>query len=136
MTFQVGQTYRRRDIHRLFGGQQQGGISTPASHPFILLFMADTGKDYGYNDGFAADGTLYYVGEGQEGDQVFLRGNQAIRDHAASGKDLHVFRYVASGMVEYIGQYVYTGHSFRDAPDVHGNIRKTIVFQLKPIGLT
>ena len=34
--FEIGKIYSRRtDIHARFGGQQQGGISTPASAPII-----------------------------------------------------------------------------------------------------
>jgi hypothetical protein len=40
--YELGRTYsRRKDIHGKFGGQQQGGISTPADIPFIFLFTGD-----------------------------------------------------------------------------------------------
>jgi 5-methylcytosine-specific restriction protein A len=46
------QTYnRRRDIHAVYGGQQQGGICTPSDHPVIFLFT------YGYGDGWTDDGS-------------------------------------------------------------------------------
>ncbi|QIG49485.1 hypothetical protein G5V57_18280 [Nordella sp. HKS 07] len=32
------QIIRRRDLHDQLSGQSQGGISTPADHPIILLF--------------------------------------------------------------------------------------------------
>ena len=32
---------RKKDIHERFGGQQQGGISTPANHPFVFIFTGD-----------------------------------------------------------------------------------------------
>jgi len=35
------QIYRRRDLHHQFGGQQQGGVSTPARFPIILLFRGE-----------------------------------------------------------------------------------------------
>jgi 5-methylcytosine-specific restriction protein A len=50
--FQVGRVYsRRNDIHAEFGGQQQGGISTPDGAPFIFLFTGEMGEQYGYEDG-------------------------------------------------------------------------------------
>ena len=46
--FDVGKIYdRQRDIHSRFKGQQQGGISTPADCPFIILFTGETGEQYG-----------------------------------------------------------------------------------------
>src|ERR1039458_2281507 len=89
--FESGRTYSRRaDIHAVLGGQQQGGISTPAA-PFIFLFTGRQGTAYGYHDGMNADGTVEYTGEGQTGDMEFIRGNHAIRDHAQNGKDLLLF---------------------------------------------
>jgi hypothetical protein len=50
--FKVGSLYKRKDIHDIYGGQRQGGISTPANYPFIFLFSSERGKDYGYQDGW------------------------------------------------------------------------------------
>ncbi len=37
--FEVGRVYNRRlEIHEPYGGQRQGGISTPRDWPFIFLF--------------------------------------------------------------------------------------------------
>jgi len=66
--FEGGQIYRRRDLHAQFGGQNQGGISTPSSHPMILIFTGDTGAQYGYHDGWDEDGSFRYTGEGQVDD--------------------------------------------------------------------
>jgi 5-methylcytosine-specific restriction protein A len=70
--FVPGQIYRRRDLHHQFGGQQQGGISTPSRFPIILLFTGDSGARYGYHDGWQADGLFLYTGEGQRGDMHFV----------------------------------------------------------------
>ncbi len=76
--FEPGQTYnRRQDIHDRFGGQRQGGISTPSAHPLIFLFTGETGTTYGYRDEFRPDGTFWYTGEGQTGAMVMQRGNLA-----------------------------------------------------------
>jgi uncharacterized membrane protein YraQ (UPF0718 family) len=37
IVFSPGRMYRRRELHEKFGGQRQGGISTPAKAPFIFL---------------------------------------------------------------------------------------------------
>ena len=63
--FQVGQTYhRQKDIHDAYGGQRQGGISTPSGHPYVFLFTGDSGTQYGSRDEFRPDGTFWYTGEG------------------------------------------------------------------------
>lgn len=129
--FEIGKRYRRRELHERFGGQTQGGISTPAAHPLILLFTGESGEQYGYKDGWTADGTFSYTGEGQSGDMQFIRGNAAIRDHAKTGKDLHLFEAVGGGMVRYLGQMVYGGHQLvSDQPDLGGNSRIAIQFHL------
>jgi 5-methylcytosine-specific restriction enzyme A len=62
--FVQGQIYRRRDLHNRFGGQQQGGISTPTSASIILLFTRQAGEQYGYRDDWTHDGIFLYTGEG------------------------------------------------------------------------
>jgi hypothetical protein len=40
--FEVGRVYNRRlEIHQPYGGQRQGGISTPRDWPFIFLFTGE-----------------------------------------------------------------------------------------------
>ena len=133
--FEAGKIYRRRDIHNSFGGSRQSGISPSASHKLVLLFTGDTGEQYGYNDGWSSDGTFRYSGEGQTGDMGFTRGNKAIRDHAESGKELHLFERVGTGNVRYIGQMEYVGHDIVSrVQDRDKGLRSAIVFRLVPIG--
>ena len=80
--FEVGHEYRRRDLHAQYGGQGQGGISTPRSQPIILLFTSGRGEEHGYTDYWLDPDTLVYTGEGRYGDMVFVHGNVVIRDHA------------------------------------------------------
>lgn len=97
--FVVRQSYKRRvDIHERFGGQQQGGISTPARIPGIFIFTGHGAGIIGYKDRYLPDGTLRYTGQGQTGDMRMISGNAAIRDHAAQGKDLLVFSQQAKGI--------------------------------------
>jgi len=130
--FKVGKIYKRKeDIHIPLGGQRQGGISTPAKHPIVLLFTGDTGVEYGYEDRFQGDGTFWYTGEGQVGDMEMLRGNAAIRDHAKNGKRLHLFEYVEKGKVRYIGEARYLDYHSATRPDQRGSLRNAFVFQLE-----
>ena len=59
------QHYRRAALHDCYGGQRQGGISTPAQSPIILLFSSPRGADFGYRDGQTSEGLYLYTGEGQ-----------------------------------------------------------------------
>jgi 5-methylcytosine-specific restriction endonuclease McrA len=128
--FVQNREYRRIDLHKQFGGQGQGGISTPRMYPLILLFTGDVGELYGYADGWTKEGLFLYVGEGQRGDMQFVRGNAAIRDHDVDGKDLHLFSYVRKGFVHYVGQMVCIGTHDKEGLDAKGNIRRMIVFEL------
>ena len=131
--FVPGQVYRRRDLHDHYGGQQQGGISTPSRHNLIFLFTGDAGQQHGYHDQWSADEIFLYTGEGQKGDMQYVSGNRAIRDHARDGKDLHLFKQDRKAYVRYIGQMVCTGSHYENAPDTDDVLRKAIVFELTPI---
>jgi 5-methylcytosine-specific restriction protein A len=131
--FTVGETYRRRDLHEKYGGQMQGGISTPAGQDFIMLFTSTTGEQYGYKDGWSGSNLFLYTGEGQQGDMTFARGNLAIRDHLTNKKVLHLFEYTKTGFVQYVGEMMYRGFQYRRGPDINGNQRQLIVFELTPV---
>src|SRR5215203_1083022 len=67
--FEVGRVYNRRlDIHTRFGGQQQGGIITPADHTLVIIITGEEGLEHGYADRYRDDGVFEYFGEGQIGD--------------------------------------------------------------------
>jgi len=84
--FVTGEVYSRRELHERYGGQRQGGISSPSKWPIIMLFTGGQGAQYGYEDGWTADGSFAYTGEGQQGDMQFVRGNRAVRDHVANAE--------------------------------------------------
>ncbi len=131
--FTKGREYRRRDLHRLYGGQEQRGISTPSDHRLIFLFSSSRGTEYGYKDGWTEQGTYLYTGEGQRGDMVLQRGNAAIHDHMKNDKELHLFEASRAGFVIYVGEMAYQSMSYRSGPDITGQQRKIIVFELKPV---
>ena len=110
MEFEVGEVYnRRRAVHGRYGGQPQGGMSTPKDHPVIFLFTGEGGAEHGYRDEFKPDGTYHYTGEGQRGDMSFVRSNRALRDHQADGKRVHLFEAIGGGDVRYVGEVTYLG---------------------------
>lgn len=129
--FEAGVVYNRReDLHGPYGGQEQGGISTPADHPFIFLFTGDTGSEFGYRDEFRPDGIYWYTGEGQEGDMEMVRGNKAIRDHQANNKELYLFESLGSGEVRCVGRATYLDHHHEKRPDKNDQMRSAITFEL------
>lgn len=129
LSFVIGETYRRRSLHELYGGQNQGGISTPRSVSAIFLFTSDSGRQYGYSDGFQSDGLFWYTGEGQKGNMRMVRGNRAILRHEEEGREIHLFESVSQG-VHYLGRAVYLSHSWVTALDLEGKPREAIVFKL------
>lgn len=128
--FVVGRVYRRRWLHDAYGGQRQGGISTPVRSLVVFLFTGDSGHQYGYNDGFQEDGIFWYTGEGQKGNMQLKAGNLAIVNHEKESKDLHIFAASGKGFVRYLGNASYLGHHIEAAPDRDNNPRQVIVFEL------
>ncbi|UYH50996.1 HNH endonuclease [Candidatus Kirkpatrickella diaphorinae] len=132
--FQLNLLYHRRnDIHRRFGGQQQGGIATPANFPGVFIFTGLGSSAIGYQNVFKADGTYRYTGQGQRGDMQMVSGNRAIRDHVKSSKDLLLFQHSKkSSLVYFRGLFVCGGWDIQQQPDIDGTLRDAIVFTLVP----
>jgi 5-methylcytosine-specific restriction enzyme A len=129
--FEKGRVYRRADIHARFGGQRQGGISTPSDESLILLITGRSGSRHGYDDHEDDQGVFHYFGEGQVGDMEFRAGNRAVRDHAADGRELHLFEQARRGHLRYRGQMICAGYEWVDGvTDTNGDPRRAIVFQL------
>lgn len=126
----VGETYnRKRDIHRVYRGQERGGIATPQSVPLVFAFTSDSGAAFGYEDKFHDD-VFWYTGEGQVGDMQLIRGNAAIANHAQDGKTVLLFESTPKGDVRFQGEAEYLGHHYEQRPDRNGELRQAIVFHL------
>ncbi len=129
--FEVGQRYhRQKEIHDRFGGQRQGGMSTPKDYHVVFLFTGDRGRQHGYRDEMRADGTFWYTGEGQKGNMRMTKCNRALHNHHALGKRVHLFEDAGRRHVRYIGEVEYLGHHHEDRPDRDGDLRSAIVFEL------
>ncbi|HTZ85072.1 MAG TPA: hypothetical protein VMB05_00250 [Solirubrobacteraceae bacterium] len=103
----------------------------------FLFTDQEQGLRHGYlYDGQHSDGFYHYTGEGQFGDQKMAQGNRAIKDHAAEGRELHLFD-AGGGSATYLGQFQYIDHYTADAPETgDGPMRSVLVFRLQPIGET
>ena len=59
--FVKGEQYgRQKDLRARFGGQPQGGISTPSEHPFVFIFTGKAGEQHGYEDDWRDDAVFLY----------------------------------------------------------------------------
>lgn len=137
LKFVVDQVYdRQSEIHELFGGSWQSGISASAKAPAIFIFSGDSGEQYGYDDKHGEDGVFRYTGEGQIGDMTLTKGNLAIQKHAETGKSLYVFKSLGKGEGQrYIGEFTCANLDWERGPDKRGDDRKIVVFNLVPVGL-
>ena len=129
-----GDVVRRVELHAQYGGSSQNGISPSRVSPNILIFTDPrSGQFHGYIDRWAEDGTFWYTGDGQRGDQEFVRGNRAILDHAEQGRHLRLFDG-ARGEVRYVGEFVLDElqpFSYGQAPETgNGPLRRVIQFHL------
>lgn len=136
LPFEVGALYnRKKQIHALLGGQQQGGISTPRDQPVVVIFTGEAGKSHGYEDFWDDDGIFHYFGEGQSGDMQMTGGNRAIDRHQVDGKHLLLFKSMGHGKpYRYDGEFIkISAYSRPDTPATRGPNRTAIVFRLQPL---
>ncbi|HEK1685308.1 TPA: HNH endonuclease [Pseudomonas putida] len=133
--FKRGAVYDRpTEINGPFGGSLQNGISVSASYPTIFIFSGESGKQFGYDDGWN-DGVYFYTGQGQRDDMVFNGGNQAIAEHALGGRALHLFESLGKSKgYRYEGEFSCADIIEKTLPDVTGKDRKALVFRLIPVG--
>lgn len=133
-TLNIGQTYLRKELVSLYGGQLQAGIWTPREFPVIFIFSGKNGALFGYRDGWTDEGIFQYTGEGQEGDMTFTAGNKAIKDHRELGKDILLFEDLGKGNgVRYSGLFECASWQELDGLDKAKQKRKVIIFDLVPV---
>lgn len=136
LPFDVGALYNRKEqIHAVFGGQQQGGISTPKEHPLVIAFTGEAGVSHGYRDFWDDDEFFHYFGEGQVGDMKYVAGNRAIGEHVKDGKTLVVFQMMGKGRpYRYLGRFMcQSSYVQPGTPDREGQPRSAIVFRLRSL---
>ncbi|MEM9338057.1 MAG: HNH endonuclease [Bacteroidota bacterium] len=132
--FNNGQVFRRRDIHDMYGGNRQSGISPSAKTPYIFIFTGSNGEQHGYKDEWLNEDVFSYTGEGQSGDMQFTKGNLALRNHLSEGKRVFLFEYIAKGTVKFISELGFLDCDFFETPDTSGKLRIGIKFFFHPVG--
>ncbi|WP_423827604.1 HNH endonuclease [Serratia marcescens] len=125
------EVYKRKYLHDLYGGQEQGGISTPKEFPVIFIFTGETGETHGYKDGWSNNDHFSYTGEGQKGNMQFTKGNKDIRDHKENGKDILLFEYNKKRTgVKFAGLFECDSWNYTECKDTQENMRQGIIFNL------
>lgn len=130
-----GTELRRTELHARYGGNRQSGIAPIAGSSNILIFTGDGGGQYGYTyDGWHEDGTYHYTGEGQTGNQTFVRGNKAL---STPGRKVRLFRDGSKkAYVEYVGAFRLPDEEpwyYGESEGSDGQRRRVIVFRLEPL---
>ena len=135
MKLEIGKVYKRTELHNFFGGQSQGGISTPKEYKYIFIIeYKKSGKDFGYEDGWDIGRNFYlYTGQGQVGDMQFIRGNKAIRDHKENDKKIFLFKETQETFIKLDAELNFVDYEYIQTIDRKGNNRKAIQFRLESI---
>lgn len=136
LPFIPGHIYnRRKDIHKLYGGNWQSGICPSSKYPFIFIFSGKSGKQHGYEDGWDNPNVFSYTGEGQTGDMEFTRGNLALKQHVDTGKRVFLFESEYSGHVKFICEVELFDVDYFETHDTSGSLRIGIKFFFKKVGV-
>jgi len=126
---------RRNDIHAIYGGNWQSGISPSANHPYIFIFTGKSGHQHGYEDRWDNPNVFSYTGEGQDGDMKFTRGNLALLDHKHNGKRVFLFEIEKSkGYVRFKSEVEVFDADYFETHDTSGTVRIGIKFFFKRKG--
>ena len=135
MKLELGQEYKRTELHKFFGGQTQGGISTPSNSNYVFIIAyKKSGKDFGYEDGWDMERNFYfYTGEGQVNDMRMIRGNKAIKDHKKNDKKILLFQETKETYIKLEAELIFIDFEYIQTIDREGNNRRAIQFRLQSI---
>ena len=88
--FEKDKFYKRSELHDIYGGNRQRGISNCAKNSLLFIFTNPHKGEDVYVDKWEGD-SFYYSGEGRLGDMTFTAGNLSIKNHETNGKEIHLF---------------------------------------------
>ena len=69
MKLVLGEIYRRSELHDVFGGSRQSGISPSSKGDQVLIFSNARGIDHGYEDGWDENNQYFLHRSRSKGDQ-------------------------------------------------------------------
>lgn len=133
-----GDQFKRSEMHELVGGSFRHGMTSCSNGTEFLLFHdAKKSKKFGYDiwEGFQADGSFHYSGQGTTGNQELTKSNAALITADDLGKRIHLIES-ADGVCTYLGRFVLGEPKYfvKLAPDVsQTDVRRLYVFNLYPV---
>ena len=131
--FEKDKFYKRSELHDMYGGNRQRGISNCADNNLLFIFTnPHKGQDV-YVDKWEGD-SFFYSGEGRLGDMTFTGGNLSIKNHEANGKEIHLFEADKNtknrGYWRYVDQVRLVDVNYYRNLDDNGNERQSFQFVL------
>ncbi|MGG5757944.1 P-loop NTPase fold protein [Bacillus toyonensis] len=124
-----GNTYRRKELHAIWGGSSLKGISVSPAYPFIFLFVRKQlyGNEYGWDE----NGIFHYAAERKNGDVQLTGNNKQIIDHVSNNKRVFIFQSLGEGKVEYVDEMIYIGYGQKKVVDINNENRDSIIFKFR-----
>ena len=133
-----GDEFKRSDMHQIIGGSFRHGMTmSNRGKDFLLFHDVKNSKKFGYDkwEGFQADGSFHYTGQGKIGNQKMIRANSVLVKSNRDGIPIHLIES-NNGVCTYKGQYVLDDppYTVEKAPDADGKKdREVFVFKLLPV---
>jgi hypothetical protein len=134
----LGESFKRSDLHKLFGGSFRHGMTSANNKSDFLLFHDEkSNHQFGYDrwQGFQADGSFHYTGQGIKGDQKLSRSNSGLIRANERLLPIHLIES-KDGLCTYMGRFALGDPQYFEklAPDIgKGSLRKVFVFNLIPV---
>lgn len=137
----IGDTVSREALVTTYKADRMGGILAPTHLLTDIILVTDpvASAKNGYDEfeGPQADGTYWYTGQGQVGDQTMTKGNKHVLDSPVTGRRLRLMRKSGT-LVTYVGEFALGEHGYRveRIKDKNGELRNGIIWELVPIDAT
>lgn len=140
--FEVNGFYEKQEIRSKLKVSAYGGIRYNKHGNFLVLFTnapdsrttQDKFRNIYHDEYDIFTNTIYYTGEGQEGNQKLQRGNLLLSDAEKNRTVVHYFRQNSIGEShEYLGKVKVVNVEPGIQKDASGKNRNVFIFSLKPI---
>ena len=130
-SLEIGREYTNDEIVKIFSISTQGGMRRSNSKNALVLFSVHTGKDRLYED-YWRDGTLYYTGTGQTGDQdINFAQNKTLKESNNTSIVVYLFEMYRDQYYRYRGIVKLSGEPKQEKEtDINGVSRMVWKFPL------